>query len=378
MKQLPRRRGFTLVELLVAVTISMGLMLAITLMLIRSESGRRTLTSVNDVASTGSFLAFTLDRTLRSAGSGFTQSWQQSFGCPLNASRSNASILPRASAFPAPFASVPTTVRLAPLVIHAGAGTGGSDVLSVGTGASGLAEAAQRMRPASADSTSIRMASSVGLRGGDLVALMQADGTCMLQQLDAGFTGGADVQLDFGGTYYANTINGIALTAMGVTQEVWVAPLGNATGNRPAFQLIGVGANATLFAYDLLRLDGSDDPTPIADGVQTLRARYGVDTNGDGIIDSWVDPGTAPWNAATLLDGSLASRNNLRNIVAVRVGVVLRNALPDRNAVSASSLTLFSDMATALQVNVTGLDTSLRYRPLEFTVPLRNQLLPRT
>jgi type IV pilus assembly protein PilW len=378
MMRLPRRRGFTLVELLVAVTIAMGLTLAITMMLVRSESGRRTLTSANDMSSTGSFLAYTLDRTLRSAGSGFTQSWQQSFGCPLSASRSNTLILPRGSAFPAPFTTVPTTVRLAPLVVHAGAGTGGSDVLFVGTGASGLAEAAQRMRPASATSTSVRMASSVGLRGSDLLVLMQAGGPCMLQQLDAAFTGGADVQLDFGGTYHADTINGVALTSIGVTQEVWIAPLGNATGNRPAFQLIGVGANATLFAYDLLRLDGSDDPMPIADGVVTLRARYGVDTSGDGVIDSWVDPAATAWSAATLLDGSTASRDKLRSIVAVRVGVVLRNALPERTTVSASSLTLFGDMTNALQVSVTGLDTSLRYRPLEFTVPLRNQLLPRT
>jgi type IV pilus assembly protein PilW len=377
MKQ-PGRRGFTLVELLVAVTIGMGLTLAITLMLMRSESGRRTLTSVNDVASTGSYLAFTLDRTLRSAGSGYTQAWQQTYGCPLNVARSNTLILPRATAFPAPFASVPTTVRLAPLVIHAGAGTGGSDVLFVGTGASGLGETAQRVRPASATSTSLRMASSVGLRGGDLVAIVQAGGTCVLQQLDAAFTGGEDVQLDFGGTYHAATINGISLASLGSTLEAWVAPLGNENGNRPQLQLIGVGANATLFAYDLLRLDGTDTPTPIADGVVTLRARYGVDTNGDSVIDSWVDPGTAPWNAATLLDGSVASRNRLRSIMAVRVGTVLRNASPDRNAVSAASLTLFSDMAAALQVTVSGLDTSLRYRAVEFTVPLRNQLLPRT
>jgi type IV pilus assembly protein PilW len=372
------RRGFTLVELLVAVTIGMGLTLAITLMLMRSESGRRTLTSVNDVASTGSYMAFTMDRTLRSAGSGFTQAWQQTFGCPLNVSRSNSLILPRATAFPAPFDSVPTTVRLAPLVVHAGAGTGGSDVLFVATGASGLGETAQRVRPASATATSVRTASSVGLRGSDLVAIVQSGGTCVLQQLDPAFTGGADVQLDFSGTYYAATINSISLASMGSTLEAWVAPLGNVAGNRPSFQLIGVGANATLFAYDLLRLDGTDTPTPIADGVVTLRARYGVDTNGDNVIDSWVDPATAPWDAATLLDGSTASRDRLRSIMSVRVGAVLRNASPDRNAVSASTLTLFGDLATALQVTVSGLDTSLRHRVIEFTVPLRNQLLPRT
>jgi type IV pilus assembly protein PilW len=372
------RLGFTLIELLVAVTIGMGLTLAITLMLIRSEAGRRALTSVNDVSSNGAYLSFTLDRALRSAGSGFAQGWLQSYGCPLNVSRAGTLILPRGAAFPAPFTTIPTTVRLAPLVIHAGAAVDGSDVLFVATGASGLGEAAQRVRAASATSTSLRLASSVGLRAGDLVAIVQSGGTCVLQQLASGFTGGADVQLDFGGTYYASSVNGIALSDLGTTQEAWVTPLGNIAGNRPALQFIGVGANATLFSYDLLRLDGGDDPTPIADGVVTMRARYGVDTNGDGVIDSWVDPGIAPWNAATLLNGSAASQTNLRNIAAVRVGLVLRNATPERTAVSASTLALFSDLAAALRVSYTVPDTTLRYRALEFTVPLRNNLLPRS
>ena len=40
--------GFTLIELLVAVAIGMALVLAITMMMVRFESGRRTLTSHND------------------------------------------------------------------------------------------------------------------------------------------------------------------------------------------------------------------------------------------------------------------------------------------------------------------------------------------
>jgi len=60
------------------------------------------------------------------------------------------------------------------------------------------------------------------------------------------------------------------------------------------------------------------------------------------------------------------------------VGVVLRNSSPELTAVSATTLNLFNDMAAALRVTYTVPDTTLRYRALEFTVPLRNNLLPRS
>jgi type IV pilus assembly protein PilW len=377
----PAHRGFTLIELLVAVAIGMGLTLAITVMLVRGEAGRRALTSANDVSNNGAYLSFALDRMLRSAGSGYAQTWKQAFGCPLRVARSSTQILPRSTAFPAPFASVATTVRMAPLVAHAGIGADGSDVLIVGTGASGLGESPQRVLPGSATSTGLRVPSTVGLRGGDLVAVLQNGGTCLLQQVTAGFAGGADQQVNFSGTYYKDTIDGITLAGLASTEQAWLAPLGNVSGNQPAFQLLGIGANSTLFSYDLLRLDGSDTPVPIADGIVNLRVRYGVDTNDDGIINSWVDPAASPWTAAALLDGSATSQQNLARIVAVRVALVMRNSAPERDSVSPASLLLFSDLDASLQVthSISSSDQAYRFRVLEFTVPLRNALmLPRS
>ena len=137
-----RGRGFTLIELMVAVAIGLTLTLAITTMLIRSEANRRSLTSTNDASNNGAYLSYVLDRTLRSAGTGFAQSWREAYGCPLQARRNGLGvILPRAAAYPAPFAAVNTTLRMAPLVVQAGAGAGGSDLLIVQTGSSGLGEA---------------------------------------------------------------------------------------------------------------------------------------------------------------------------------------------------------------------------------------------
>ncbi len=372
-----RQQGFTLIELLVAVTIGMALTLAITLMLTRHEAGRRALTTVNDSTMSGVYASYVLDRTVRSAGSGFAQAWRAGIGCRLLVSRGGAQVLPRGAAFPAPFGGVPQTQFLAPVIVYAGVGTNGSDVLAVATGNSALAETPLRVLPASALAGGVRVPATVGLREKDLVLVMEDGTQCMLQQVADGFAGGADQALNFGGTYAAATIAGIDLVNLGDTVTAWVAPLGNLAGNQPAFQLFGVGANATLMSHDLLRLDGTDNVVPIAEGVADMRALYGVDSNDDGRIDAWRDPAVAPFDAATLQGGTAAARLSLGRILAVRVGLVLRGSVPERDDVSPASLTLFSDLDAALQRtrNLAAADQKYRWRTFEFTVPLRNVML---
>lgn len=381
-KLLPARRhtgGFTLIELLVAVAIGMALVLAITLMMVRYEGGRRTLTSLNDSSIGGAYVSYSVDRLVRSAGSGYAQAWRNAYGCQLVAARGGTTTLPRPAPFPAPFASVPQAVRLAPVIVHAGAGTDGSDILAIHTGSSGLGESPLRLMTASATGTGVRVPSTLGIRGGDLVMVYQDASNCMLQQVTTGFAGGADQALNFGGTYAASDIGGVRLEDMGRTDNAWVSVLGNTTGNRPLFQLLGVGPNATLMSLDVLQIGGGDDLVAIADGVADLRALYGVDTNDDGRVDSWQNPATAgsPWRAAALLDGSAASRTNLSRIVALRVGVIIRTSLPEREDVAADTITLFGDLGVGLTQTrtLTAAEKRLRWRSLDFTIPLRNVLL---
>ena len=164
---------------MVAVVLGMALVLALTTVMIRHDSGKRTVISTNDLSLTSSYVSFSLDRELRSAGSGFTQDSRNTFGCLLRVARGGAQILPRAAAFPAPFAGVPQQVRLAPLLIHAGVGTGGSDVLAVATGSSGLGEAPIQVQLGSATADDLRVANTVGLRGNDLVLVAEDGVGCM-------------------------------------------------------------------------------------------------------------------------------------------------------------------------------------------------------
>ena len=374
--------GFSLVEMLVAVVVGSALVIAITTLLMRSEAGRRALTATNDSAQNAAFASFVLDRALRSAGSGFTQAWRQAFGCRVLAARNGSQVLPRSTAFPAPFASVPQTVALAPVLVHAGAGTGGSDVLAIAAGASGLGEAPMPVLGGSVTHTQLRLPSTLGLQGKDLVLVVQDPSQCMVQQVEDGFAGGTGQALNFGGTYASSSVAGVSLSSLGANAAAFVAPLGNARGNAPVMQLLGVANNAMLVSHDLLQLDGSSSGiTPIADSVLDLRARYGVDSDGDGLVDTWVNPATPPFDATTLTDGSAASQMNLANILALRVGLVLRIASPERSAVAPTSLALFSDLGPALQHrrSLSPAEQLMRHRTVEFTVPLRNVMLrPRT
>jgi type IV pilus assembly protein PilW len=373
------QRGFTLIELMVAVVLGMALVLALTTVMIRHDSGKRTVVSANDLSLTSSYVSFSLDRELRSAGSGLTQDSRNTFGCLLRVARGGAQVLPRAAAFPAPFAGVPQQVRLAPLLIHAGAGTGGSDVLAVVTGSAGLGEAPIQVQLGSATADNLRVANTVGLRGNDLVLVAEDGVGCMLQQVATPFTGGADQLLSFGGTYTKAEIDSLALVSFGATNTAFVSLLGNTTGNRPMLRLFGVGANDTLFSLDMLQLDGADTAQPVVDGVADLRALYGVDTSvpADGVIDAWVAPTAAGFTAANLTDGSLAAHDRLLTILAVRVGMVLRSDRIERDEVAPATLTLFPDLPAALQ-HTHAIAADLRhqrFRTVEFTVPLRNVMI---
>ena len=366
--------GFSLVELLVAIVIGLVLTLAITSVMTRSEGTKRTINSTNDANQNGAYISYVLDRALRSAGSGYAQRWREVFGCRINASLDNAALLPRTAALPAPFAGMPQAFRLAPVVVTRGAD---SDVLAVMTGSGGFGENSLRVLPSSVSASELRLPNTLGISGNDLVLLAEDGVGCMLQQVSNGFVGAADQQLPLSGRFYSATGTDVNLTAFGVAGDAYAISLGNAVANAPQFQLIGVGDNNTLVSYDILRMTEPDEAIPVAEGVVQLRALYGVDNDNDGRQDAWVDPGAAPWDSASLLDGSVVARDNLRRIVAVRVGLIIRTSLVERTNVSPASITLFSDLGAALeQTRVLSADEQrIRHRAVEVTVPLRNILL---
>lgn len=369
-----RRRGFSLPELMVSLVIGLVLVLAITVIVARQEDIRRSVTSGNDLSSNSAYSAFVLDRELRHAGSGLVGS--VNWGCPVAVSRNNAQLLPTLAPFPAPFAAIPATVPLAPVIAHASAGANGSDVLAVMAGNSGLSESGLPIAPMSATAGQVQLNNTIGMRGGDLILVTQA-GACMLQQVSNGFAGGATPTLTFGGTYAADTIGSVSLTDFASSSSngsAYVSVLGNTVGNRPRFQLLGIDSYNTLVTYDLLNLS-TTAPQPLVEGVVELKVRYGIDgTGARTAVTTWVAPSAAGYTAADLSNGTSVAQTTLGNILAVRVGLVIRSDQAAKEAVTGDTITLFGDLGGALThtYNVPAGTQQQRYRAVEFTIPLRN------
>ncbi|MBC8056678.1 MAG: PilW family protein, partial [Rhizobiales bacterium] len=356
-----RAAGFSLIELLVAMAIGLVVTLAITSVLIRSEGSKRSSTSVNEINQTGAYTAFVLDRVIRSAGSGFSQRWSEVYGCLLDVSKSGSAVLPipatisTSSAFRNITASpTPLQLRLAPVIIGKGladiTGAGAEirgDVLLVMAGTAGVGESPQSVNVNSIDITTsppqLQLQNTLGYSTGDLVLLSDpsATGGCMMQQVGTHDPTTYGQILPLAGDYYkavGTNINLVDLDGSGIALQ-----MGHAVNNRPQFVAYAVGENNTLFSYDLLNplpSGGADNrpDTPVADGVVEMRAVYGLDTTNppDGVLDAW-QPATGNFAASVLTDGTPTSRTRLRQIIAIRVGMILRTSLQERSAATSAS-----------------------------------------
>lgn len=391
------QEGFSLIELLVSIVIALIMSAAIFTAMSNSTGLKRTTTSVNDIDQTGAILSYQLDKLLRSAGSGFSQSWQQSFGCQINASLAGVgTILPFSGTMAAPFSSVNSDLsgvfRLAPLVIAndatkpnvSGASGQTSDALIVmkGNGGNGEVPTLFLSWPAIA---SLNILNTVGFSANDLVLVTDRSGStgpvsCMIEQVSSTFAGGGTANiLPLAGNYYANPIGSADLTK--ISSSGSAIDLGNAITNPPSLQIIGIGDNNVLYSYDLLQLGSYNTPQPLADGVFELHALYGVDTDGDGKVDAWIKPTAgSQYDYKTLENGSLASMATLQKIKAVRIGLIMRSSLAEKATVPPATtgpLILFSDLGDDLTYTrpLQGAEQNYRYRTLETTIPLRNAML---
>jgi type IV pilus assembly protein PilW len=392
-----KNKGMTLIELMVAMVIGLGITLAISSVLIASENHKRTTTSTNDAQQTGSYGYYALDKALRGAGSGIAGSAFPTdvgvLGCHLNA----GTIFPRPAAnpFPPPFANflagVTNTLNVAPVLIgQAQSQDGVSDVIMVMSG-SGSAGGVSRQITGGGTATTAILDNTVGFANNDLLLVSQSGvPDCLMEQVVTI----APPLLNLAGTYYTATAATTSMAALAGNTSSYITPIGNAAANNVQFLLFGVDNNRTLYSYDLLQnLNlvggvGADSAQAIADSVVQMNALYGIDTNGDGIQDSWTAPNatTVPaWDVNTVMNSPV----QMKQIVSVRIALVVRGEYYDtkRDAagnpipVSPPTLTIFNGLVNgggtslAQNINLNPTEQQFRYRIFEFTVPLRNMLL---
>jgi type IV pilus assembly protein PilW len=417
-------RGFTLMEMLVAMAV--GLVVSLVLMSVLSmfEGRKRSAGSVSDIDNAGAYAASQLDHFLRSAGSGIAQASANAYGCQLQ----YTTILPLAGPLADPvFAAAKgagsgtiSSVTLAPVMILKGntpnalvdqlldAGNGSSDVLMVMGGSGGSSWAAPNVYTpfnGVANAASVTLQNTLPFAVNDLVLVMDTPGStgplpCALGQVTSVTQATATLGFNPAPTNLANYSVASAAVALGNVSA--------AAPNYPGFELIGV-ANGTaggnnysgLYMYDLLQLTATSS-VPIADSVMELHALYGLaQTAGSEAVTCWQEPDGA-FDSSVLSSGTTAAMASLAQIKAIRVGLILKSPLQEKTAdtqtngknaeysnayTAPSTLTLFNDLAAApfcsaptIPYNpytrtLSAAEQKYRYRTIEATIPLRNALL---
>lgn len=392
------QRGFSLVELMVALAVGMVLTLAVFGVLATAEGRKRVTTNLNDLEQAGNLAMYQLDQWVRTAGSGFSASAvieDSAYGCLLRASAKDKQTLPRTEALPAPFASVDPDGKgnfpLVPVMIIPGATTPGasgkaSDALLILAGASSFSGAALSMTADPQDSV-LSLDNTIAFSPKDLLLMVDKsvnDGnTCLVTQVSSSFSNekGTATSLTLGGNFFSATVDGTAVANFKHDSGM-LLPLGSPAAEPPRFLLVGVGDNNTLYSYDLLELDGADNARQArADSVFELHARYGVDTDANGTVDKWVTADdSGDYAVSKLMAGTAAAEALIKRIKAVRVGLILRTTLPEKSADDTStpdSLELFSDLGEGLAYKreLKGDELKYRYRTTDATLVLRNNLV---
>jgi type IV pilus assembly protein PilW len=390
----PRRveRGFSLIELMVALTVGMVLTLAVFGVLATSEGRKRVTTNLNDLEQAGNLALYQLDQWVRSSGSGFSGTAvvdKSAYGCLLRARNSDGQTLPGNAALPAPFDTVnPDGERnfpLLPVMILPDATTPGtsgtkSDALMIMAGSSSVGGAGLSMT-ADPSSNTLSIGTTLAFTADDLLLMVDPSmgSTCLVTQVSAKDA----TTLTLGGEFYAATVDDTTVSGSFKHDSGVLLPLGSVS-NAPQFVLVGVGNNNTLYSFDLLQMGGSGAALQArADNVFEMHALYGVDKDADGKIDHWVTAGsTSDYAVSKLMAGTKDAQTLMKRIKAIRVGLILRTTLPEKSSADTSTGTtvtpLFSslgDEALTYTRKLSEDERMYRYRTMEATLVLRNNLV---
>lgn len=338
-------RGFSLVEVLVALVIGMIGILVMMQVFSLSEGQKRSTTGASDAQSSGAMALYMLQRDIRQAGYGV--STRNMLGCPL--------VVPtRAS---------PPLSQLAPVIINPP-----TDDVPAGD--------------ANTDTLLVIYGSGAGAPEGDAIVAVNAS--------QIGVQGSAHYSVgDFVIAAPNAPLDGCSLTLASVASKentnVQVASSGAIEGGR----LFNLGPTPRILAYAVRRgaltvcdymaancgaactaTDGtcSANWVPIANNVVSFRAQYGHASTALSGVDTW-DQATPPLSTPTKdAHSCLWARTS-----AIRLAIVTRNNQPDRDVVTAVDPTWDGSAAAPVNLSGTRVDwQNYRYRVQETTVPIRN------
>lgn len=405
--------GFSLVEMMVAVVISLIGTLVIFQVFAVSEGQKRTTVSGGDAQQNGAIGLYTIERDLRNAAHGMTDLIAR--GEPIFG-WSNLTNAPRAP------------IMMRPVTISRGATSDAIDVnYSTFEGLTGPVKITSQLgwNPASvAPANTLQVASTAGFRAGNRVVVCPpfpdplgpppgpADTTCILAEVTGTGPLATQIRLDPPPTQFSVDSGPLEESrfnpANGFDEPTLVAALAADGKNLPAQYIAAAGNDEEAVVFNLgnawvsrrysvdsarLMVDDGGGAQEFTDGIVAIRAQYGIDTapidSLDNVVDQWVDPRAVPGdlardNTPDHASFDLTSRTSIarswRRVQAIRIAIVARSGVLEKTEVeSRSSITLWANpavnIAPAPEINIpVGDARRYRYKVFETIVPLRNML----
>ena len=347
-----KQNGFSLVEVLAGMLIGLVTVVVIFQVLSLSEGYKRNATGASDALENGAVSLFLLERDIRQGGAGLERS---RFGDLIDASAGSRTF----------------NFTLAPVLITPGAGNAADSITVVYANSTANGDIKVLSVPGMASAGDpMPLTSSYGLNVNDLfiVAAPGVNGSL-------GMVTGPDVDTD--GIVDNNLVEHVDLSSHPIRYNengfsiayptgAFVMNLGRTIGSAaPGVNQWTVTNNRLTLTEHLL----SGTANAIADNVITVKAQYGLDTDGDTVVDTFtLNPAAA---------NGLPAGATFAQVRAIRLAVMTRIGAREKTNVSPASLKLWPDSTTTPtttgpSITLVGDERNFRYRVFTATVPLRN------
>jgi len=337
--------GATLIDVLVGIALAVVGVVLIYQVAGTAEVRRRDIKGAGEAEETAALSLARISFDLANAGNGFGASAEIFATCPSAA-------------------TLHDTMRPISVLINDGGSDDRPDSATIRYGTASGGGVAVPLSAAASAGAPLVVQGADTFAAGDIVAIASRTGACAVSEV--------------------LTVSAPSSGQLEITAE-------DLTGDWPASSvLVNLGSDKRIqtIRYDVV--DGAlrstdtfhaDVANPLASNVVNLKLQYGIDSDGDGAIDTWVpatDLGTlGSWTADSMLHADLATLNRIK---AVRVGVIVRSEFQDRRITKPFRWTLFDCPAIAKSEcpgRLTGFFTparngGYRYRVHETIVHLRN------
>ncbi|MFA6903156.1 MAG: PilW family protein [Gallionellaceae bacterium] len=357
--------GFTLVEIMVGLTIGMLATLVIVQVMSAFEGQKRTTTGTADAQTNGSIALYNISRELQMAGYSLIPVANSALEC--------STLTVNGVADP----GNPNPMRLSPVIITDGV----SDIVQIRYGntlSGGVPNTIAAVPTTFVGVTGIDLDNNLGCNSSDATLILSGT-TCAFSSASAVPADGALASGIASATQRTITLNNNA----GAVKGANLACLGR-------WSEITYRVNAGNLERQ--NLADSVDFIPIVAGIVNLQAQYGISAaaNSNQIIQ-WVDATGGTWATANL---TLANRNRIK---AVRIAVVARNSKIDSMGTTSacsdlsganpnglcawdatSANPLIASVAPAIDLTADPEWSRYRYRVFETIIPLRNVIWSRS